>query len=121
VHTAQGPGYSVQIEELVLSEVVGVKDCTVIAGGYRNEKVAVAVVTGEDIDPETVLSAANEALRANGKPELAMVEVASADGDFPLGVTGKSLKRYLRDKYQDLVAYLGDRSSKNLATSAALA
>jgi hypothetical protein len=47
--------------------------------------------------------------------------VASADGDFPLGVTGKSLKRYLRDKYGDLVVYLGDRRSKNLATSAALA
>ena len=36
--------------------------------------------------------AANEALRAAGKPELAMVEVAGAEGDFPLGVTGKSLK-----------------------------
>jgi acyl-coenzyme A synthetase/AMP-(fatty) acid ligase len=121
VHTAQGPGYSVQIEELVLNEVVGVEDCTVVAGGYRNEKVAVAVVTGKDIDPEKVLFAANDALRATGKPELAMVEVASADGDFPLGVTGKSLKRYLRDKYQDLVVYLSDHSSKNLATSAALA
>ena len=65
--------------------------------------------------------AANEALRAAGKPELAMVEVAGAEGDFPLGVTGKSLKRYLRDKYGDLVVYLGDRRSKNLATSAALA
>jgi len=80
-----------------------------------------AVVTGEDIDPEKVLFAANDALRANGKPELAMVEVANADADFPLGVTGKSLKRYLRDKYQDLGVYLGDRRSKNLATSAALA
>jgi hypothetical protein len=45
----------------------------------------------------------------------------SGDGDFPLGATGKSLKRYLREKYQDLVAYLGDHSSKKLATSAALA
>jgi acyl-coenzyme A synthetase/AMP-(fatty) acid ligase len=121
VHTAQGPGYSVQIEELVLNEVDGVKDCTVVAGGYRDEKVAVAVVTGEDIDPEKVLSAANKALRANGKPELAVVEVANGDEDFPLGVTGKSLKRYLRDKYQDLVSYLGESPGKNLATSAALA
>ena len=70
------------------------------------------MVTGEDIDPEKVLFAANYALRATGKPELAMVEVASADGDFPLGVTGKSLKRYLRDKYQDLVVYLGDHQAK---------
>jgi hypothetical protein len=50
-----------------------------------------------------------------------MVEVANADGDFPLGVTGKSLKRYLREKYEDLVVYLGDHQSKNLATSPALA
>ena len=121
VHTAQGPGYSVQMEEVVLNEVVGVEDCTVVAGGYRNEKVAVAVVTGEDIDPEKVLFAANDALRATGKPELSMVEVANADGDFPLGVTGKSLKRHLREKYRDLVVYLRDDRSKNLATSAALA
>jgi acyl-coenzyme A synthetase/AMP-(fatty) acid ligase len=121
VHTANGPGYSVQMEELVLNEVAGVVDCTVIAGGYGGETVAVAVVTGEDIDPQRVLSAANDALRATGKPELAMVEVAGADGDFPLGVTGKSLKRYLREKYQDLVAYLDDHHGKTLATSAALA
>ena len=79
------------------------------------------MVTGEDIDPEKVLFAANEALRATGRPELAMVEVASGDGDFPLGVTGKSLKRYLRDKYHDLVVYLADGQTKNLATSASLA
>jgi acyl-coenzyme A synthetase/AMP-(fatty) acid ligase len=121
VQTAQGPGYSVQLEEVVLNEVVGLEDCTVVAGGYRNEHVAVAVVTGEDIDPEKVLFAANEALRAAGKPELAMVEVANGDGDFPLGVTGKSLKRHLREKYGDLVVYLRDNRSENLATSAALA
>ena len=70
--------------------------------------------------PNTVL-AANDALRATGKPELAMVEVANSEGDFPLGVTGKSLKRHLREKYRDLVVYLADHRSNNLATSAALA
>ena len=62
------------------------------------------------LTPEKVLLAANSALRASGNPELAMVEVVSGDGDFPLGATGKSL-----------VVYLADRSSKKLATSAALA
>jgi acyl-coenzyme A synthetase/AMP-(fatty) acid ligase len=119
VHTASGPGYSVQMEELILNEVAGVEDCTVIAGGYRDEKVPVAVVTGA-VDAEKVLLAANEVLRANGKPDLAMVEVASEDGDFPLGVTGKSLKRYLRDKYRDLAVYIRDRRGKDLATSDAL-
>jgi hypothetical protein len=59
-------------------------------------------------------------LRATAKPALAMAEVASAEGDLPLGVTGKSLKRYLRDKYHDPIVYLGDRRVQNLATSAAL-
>jgi acyl-coenzyme A synthetase/AMP-(fatty) acid ligase len=121
VHTAAGPGYSVLMEELILNEVAGVEDCTVVAGGHDGEQVAVAVVTGRDVDAGKVLFAANEALRANGKPELSVVEVATGDDDFPLGVTGKSLKRYLRDKYQDLVGYLRDRQDKNLATSAALA
>jgi acyl-coenzyme A synthetase/AMP-(fatty) acid ligase len=120
IHTAQGPGYSVQMEELVLNEVAGVADCTIVAGGHGPEKVAVAVVTGDDIDPEKVLFAANQALRAAGKPELAMVEVAGANEDFPLGVTGKSLKRYLRDKYKDLAVYIRDRRGKDLATSEAL-
>jgi acyl-coenzyme A synthetase/AMP-(fatty) acid ligase len=120
VHTAQGPGYSVQMEETVLNQVAGVDDCTIVAAGHRGEKVAVAVVTGADIDPEKVLIAANEALRATGKPELAMVEVADGDGDYPLGVTGKSLKRYLREKYQDLASYVGDRRGKNLALRDAL-
>jgi acyl-coenzyme A synthetase/AMP-(fatty) acid ligase len=119
VHTAQGPGYSVQMEELVLNDVAGVEDCTVVAGGHGDETVAVAVVTG-DVDPDKVLYAANEALRATGRPELAMVEVASADGDFPLGLTGKSLKRFLRDKYRDLAVYVRDRRGKNVATSDAL-
>jgi len=120
VHTAQGPGYSVQMEETVLNQVAGVDDCTIVAAGLRGEKVAVAVVTGADIDPEKVLLAANEALRATGKPELAMVEVAAGDGDYPLGVTGKSLKRYLREKYQDLASYVDDRHGKNLALRDAL-
>lgn len=116
VHTAQGPGYSVQMEELILNEVAGVADCTVVAGGFGDEQVPVAVVTG-DVDAEKVLIAANEALRAAGKPELAVVEVAVTDGDLPFGVTGKSLKRYLRDKYRDLAVYVRDRRGKALATS----
>ena len=120
VHTATGPGYSVLMEELILNEVAGVEDCTVVAGGYGGEKVAVAVVTGRDVDAEKVLFAANEALRANGKPELSVVEVATGDDDFPLGVTGKSLKRFLRDKYKDLAVHVRDRRGKSLATSDAL-
>jgi len=121
VHTAGGPGYSVQMEEVILNEVPGIDDCTVVAGRYGDEEVAVAVVTGTDVAPEKVLFAANEVLRAAGKPELAVVEVSSGDDDYPVGVTGKSLKRFLRDKYKDLTAYVRDRRGKSLATSDVLA
>lgn len=119
VHTAGGPGYSVQMEELILNEVAGVEDCTVIAGRYHGQQVPVAVVVG-GMEAEKVLDAANEVLRANNKPELSVVEVAGGDGDFPVGVTGKSLKRYLRDKYKDLAVYVRDRRGTGLATSDAL-
>jgi acyl-coenzyme A synthetase/AMP-(fatty) acid ligase len=119
VHTVDGPLYSVQAEELVLNEVPGVEECTVVAGVNGLENVAIAVVTG-DVDPEKVLMSANAALRPLGRPALAMVEVADQDGDYPLGLTGKSLKRFLREKYADLPTYLSNRAGKNLATSDSL-
>jgi acyl-coenzyme A synthetase/AMP-(fatty) acid ligase len=119
VQTVHGPGYSVQMEELLLNEVPGIEDCTVVAGGLGDQKVAVAVVTG-DVDPEKVLTAGNRALLAQSRPPLAMVEVAAEGDDFPLGLTGKSLKPFLRAKYADLNAYLSDRAHTNLATTDAL-
>jgi len=120
VHTAEGPLYSVQAEELVLNEIPGVEECTIVAGVNGLENVAVAVVTG-DVDPEKVLMSANAALRPLGRgPALAMVEVADEDSDYPVGLTGKSLKRFLRAKYADLPTYLSNRAGKNLATSDSL-
>jgi len=119
VHTAEGPVYSVQAEELVLNEVPEVEECTIVAGVHGAQQVAVAVVIG-DVDPEKVLASANAALGSLGRPALAMVEVADADGDYPLGLTGKSLKRFLRDKYADLPTYLGNRDGRSLATTGAL-
>ncbi|HEY0165680.1 MAG TPA: class I adenylate-forming enzyme family protein [Jatrophihabitans sp.] len=117
VHTVEGPLYSVQTEELVLNEVPEVEECTVVAGVIGLENVAIAVVIG-GVDPEKVLVSANAALRSLGRPALAMVEVvAGEDGDYPLGLTGKSLKRFLRQKYADLPTYLSNRAGKNLATS----
>lgn len=119
VHTPEGLLYSVQAEELVLNEVAGVEDCTVVAGVNGLDNVAIAVVTG-DVNPEHVLAAANAASRPLGRPALAMVEVVNGDGGYPVGLTGKSLKRYLREKYADLPTYLSDRASKKLATSDSL-
>ena len=37
-----------------------------------------------------------------GHPRIAVLDVARTPDDFPVGVTGKVLKRELRDRYSDL-------------------
>jgi acyl-coenzyme A synthetase/AMP-(fatty) acid ligase len=117
IETGTGTGYSVLMEELLLSEVSEIQDCAVVAGRRGNRIVPVAVVvTGESVvEPEKLLSTANEALHAAGYPELEVLEVAVTDTDFPVGVTGKVLKRQLREKYSSLSSYLRD-SGKTVAS-----
>jgi acyl-coenzyme A synthetase/AMP-(fatty) acid ligase len=107
IETAEGAGYSVYMEEVVLSEVAEVADCAVVAGALHGESVAVGLVrpTLEGADPQSLLEAASAALRAAGLPGLTMLEVARTDADYPVGVTGKVLKRQLRERYADLAAY----------------
>ncbi len=64
-----------------------------------------------------MLRAANEALSAAGHPELTLLEVALTDADYPTGVTGKVLKRVLRERYSDLQAYLAQGANRGLATA----
>jgi acyl-coenzyme A synthetase/AMP-(fatty) acid ligase len=121
IETARGTGYSVQMEEVLLNDVAGVLDCAVVAGRYGDDTVPVAVVTSlADADPEQLLKGANEALRTAGHPELALLEVARSESDFPLGVTGKVLKRELREKYGSLSTYVRDRDGKAFAAAAHL-
>lgn len=120
IYTAQGPGYSVLMEETLLNDVHDIQDCAVVAGGLDGETVAVAAVTSETtgIEPLKLLRQANEALRAAGYPELAMLEVVDS---LPVGVTGKVLKRRLREKYASLSDYLRDAEPANLAVVAGVA
>jgi acyl-coenzyme A synthetase/AMP-(fatty) acid ligase len=119
IETLAGTGYSVLMEEILLADVPGVLDCAVIAGRLGSRTVPVAVVTlnSDHADPEAVLTVANKALRAAGNPELAVLEVARSDEDLPFGVTGKVLKRQLRDKYSALDIYLRQADGKVLATA----
>jgi 3-aminoavenalumate diazotase len=113
IHTAAGTGYSVFMEEVVLSAVPEISDCAVVAGSRDGETVAVAVVRSTLARPDAgkLLEAANDALRSAGHPELALLEVADSDEDYPVGVTGKVLKRQLRERYTDLSALEGDRAN----------
>jgi len=113
IHTGAGTAYSVFMEEVVLSAVPEISDCAVVAGSQDGGTVAVAVVrsTLESPEAEKLLGAANDALRLAGHPTLALLEVAQSDEDYPVGVTGKVLKRELRERYADLSALESDRAT----------
>jgi acyl-coenzyme A synthetase/AMP-(fatty) acid ligase len=122
IETAAGTGYSVLMEEVLLASVPEICDCAVVAGRRDDETVAVALVrlTPAAGHADRVLQAANGALRAAGHPELALVEVARTDADYPVGVTGKVLKRVLRERYDHLPRYLADRGDRILAATGEL-
>lgn len=111
ITTPAGPGYSVQMEEIILTGVADVIDVTVVGGthGERSWPVAVVKTAAANHDPQKLLLQANEALRAGGHPELGLLEIVVDSVDFPTGVTGKVLKRYLREKYADLARYVSVR------------
>ncbi|KUL35395.1 AMP-binding protein [Streptomyces sp. NRRL F-4489] len=111
VETAEGIAHSVHMEEFLLSEVPALADCAVVGGGTGGRTVLVAVVTTGGTArprPETLLASANKVLREAGHQELAALELARGGEDFPQGVTGKVLKRRLREKYAELDRYLRD-------------
>ncbi|MEU7907458.1 class I adenylate-forming enzyme family protein [Actinoplanes sp. NPDC049118] len=119
IETANGVGYSILMEERLLSEVPGIQDCAVVAGRLGTETVAVGVVTSEEAgaDPYALLKQANEALREAGHPELSLLEIVES---IPCGVTGKVLKRALRERYSNLSEYVGERQSTGLAVASVI-
>ncbi|MCF3961006.1 class I adenylate-forming enzyme family protein [Streptomyces fuscigenes] len=119
LHTPTGTGYSVFMEEVVLNEVPEVDDVAVVAGRDGDTVVPVAVVTvadQTDADPHKLLDRANEALAAAGHPALGVLEIARTPDQFPVGVTGKVLKRQLRETYANLRNYAERADSTSLAS-----
>ena len=118
IETEDGTGYSVFMEEVILTDVPGTGDVTVVAGTRDGKVVPVAVVTAgrhASPDPEKLLLQANEALEAAGHPLLGMLEVVADEDDVSVGVTGKVLKRQLREKYADLTTYVRQAEGARLA------
>ncbi|MGC5343914.1 class I adenylate-forming enzyme family protein [Streptomyces sp. DT24] len=120
IRTDKGTGYSVFMEEIMLNDVPGIGDVAVVAGRRNGSVLPVAVVTVPDGvgDPAKLLLLANEALEAAGHPQLAVLEIARTEADFPGGVTGKVLKRELREKYADLVTHVQEADDRFLAATA---
>ncbi len=113
-----GTGYSVLMEEMLLSDIAEIQDCAVVAGRFHDRTVPVVVVTiGEsEVAAEKLLTRANEVLQAAGHPRIAVLEIARTPEEFPVGVTGKVLKRQLREKYRQLADYL-QQEDRILATA----
>lgn len=111
IDTLGGPVYSLPIEEVLLADCGDlVQDCSVIgvpeAPGEGQRPVAVVRLQADAGDPtaEEVQEAANKALTGAGLAALAAVSIARTPEDFPLGPTGKVLKRELRTRFATLFA-----------------
>jgi acyl-coenzyme A synthetase/AMP-(fatty) acid ligase len=109
IDTATGPVYSLPLEEVLLADCADlVRDCSVVgvsagAGGLQPIAVVQLQAQASDTTPETVLGRANKELANAGLDQLAAVVIAREPGDFPLGPTGKVLKRELRTRHAGLL------------------
>ncbi|MGW2489844.1 class I adenylate-forming enzyme family protein [Streptomyces sp. NPDC001606] len=113
IHTPEGPGYSVLMEEILLLALEEAADCAVAAGRRAGVPAPVAVVRAPaDADPAELLARANAALREAGQPPLALLETTVDEAAIPTGPTGKVLKRRLREKYADLDAYTASATGR---------
>ncbi|MFG1682655.1 class I adenylate-forming enzyme family protein [Nonomuraea sp. NPDC049269] len=106
IDTAAGPVYSLPIEEILIADCADlVQDCSVVgvpgAAGEGQRPIAVVRPQADaaDVTADEVREKANKALADAGLATLAAVVVARTDEDYPLGPTGKVLKRELRTRH----------------------
>jgi acyl-coenzyme A synthetase/AMP-(fatty) acid ligase len=110
IDTAAGPVYSLPIEEVLIADCADVVlDCSVVGlpgpAGQGQRPVAVVQLQAEakDWTAEAILEKANKELATAGLASLAAVVIARTPEDFPLGPTGKVLKRELRTRLAGLL------------------
>jgi acyl-coenzyme A synthetase/AMP-(fatty) acid ligase len=99
VHTAAGPVYSVELEELLQKECDMIEECTIVGvpdGKGHEALVAVLRLKPSAPSDRTALEAACKSIvGAKSATPLRAMMVARVD-EIPVGVTGKVLKRELR-------------------------
>lgn len=106
IDTASGPVYSLQLEEILLADCGDIVRDGVVIGvpagsGIGQEPMAVVQLQANagEWAPEAILERANKELADKGLHPLAAVSIAVTPQDYPLGPTGKVLKRELRTKF----------------------
>jgi len=115
IDTVAGPVYSLQLEEVLIADCADVvRDCSVVGvPGPDGGQVPIAVLQlqaeAADWSADALLEKANKELATAGLAALAAVTVARTAEDFPLGPTGKVLKRELRTRHARMFA--GDRDA----------
>jgi acyl-coenzyme A synthetase/AMP-(fatty) acid ligase len=109
IDTIEGPVYSLPIEEVLIADCADVvMDCAVVGvpgpPGEGQRPIAVVQLQADAADwtEEAILEKANKELASAGLAALAAVFIARAREDYPLGPTGKVLKRELRTRYAGL-------------------
>ncbi|ALG09958.1 class I adenylate-forming enzyme family protein [Kibdelosporangium phytohabitans] len=107
ITTSSGPVYSLQLEEIVLTET-GAFDAAVVAvddpdSPAMSSPIAVVLFKGGATLPRAALDSCNLALTRAGLATLAAVVVATDRASLPVGVTGKVLKRVLRERHQHVL------------------
>jgi acyl-coenzyme A synthetase/AMP-(fatty) acid ligase len=108
IDTAAGPVYSLPIEEVLLADCADlVLDCSVVGVPAEDGAQPIAVVQlqadAAGTHEEALLDRANKELANAGREQLAAVVIARTPDDFPLGPTGKVLKRELRTRHASLL------------------
>ena len=111
IDTVDGPVYSLPIDEILLADCGDVvADCAVVGvpapSGAGQMPIAVVRLQADASDwtPEAILERANKELAAAGLAQLGAVIVARTPEDYPLGPTGKVLKRELRVRHASVLA-----------------
>jgi acyl-coenzyme A synthetase/AMP-(fatty) acid ligase len=109
IDTAAGPVYSLPIEEVLLADCAAiVQDCSVIGVPNGHGLVPIGVVRLQadagSWTEDAILERANKELAEKGLAQLAAVLIAREPADFPLGPTGKVLKRELRTRHASMFA-----------------
>jgi len=109
IDTLAGPVYSLPIEEVLLADCDDiVQDCSVIGvpghAGEGQRPIAVVCLQedAKSMSEEAILERANKELADKGMTSLAAIRIVREPADFPLGPTGKVLKRELRTKWATL-------------------
>lgn len=104
IHTADGPVYSLPMEEAILVGCPVVADCAVVAVAAPDPDQGVVPFATVRLkpgasEPPDLLHALNTALAGRDLPQLRYALIARQPEDFPTGPTGKVLKRQLRERF----------------------